>query len=189
VRTPLTPLIPISNPDPSERQHNNHPTRSNSQCHFRLAAVASPEGEWGEASPYGWTSKNYVICVCFHCHGTSSASKCVSFWRTSYSRYPIDPYLTSPLLQNPGDATASSASVWCCCSCCYSVCDRSPDAPIQALPISPISRRPARPPTLKTYLSNSDPSLRLRDTIRQETRESIRLLAGGHFRGSYRSYI
>ena len=22
--------------------------------------------------PYGWTSKNYVICVCFHCHGTSS---------------------------------------------------------------------------------------------------------------------
>jgi len=26
----------------------------------------------GEASPYGWTSKNYVICVYFHCHGTSS---------------------------------------------------------------------------------------------------------------------
>ena len=42
----------------------------------------------------GWTSKHYVICVCFHCHGTSSyhttntkpykfpmhCSKCVSFW-------------------------------------------------------------------------------------------------------------
>jgi len=97
VRTPLSPLIPISNPDPSERQHNNHPTRSNSQCHFRLVAVAPPEGGMGgEASPYGWTSKNYVICVCFHRHGTSSASKCVSFWRTSYSRPPIDPYLTSP---------------------------------------------------------------------------------------------
>jgi len=57
--------------------------------------------------PYGWTSKNYVICVCFHCHGTSSyhttntkpykfpmhCSKRVSFWGTSYSRPPIDPYL------------------------------------------------------------------------------------------------
>ena len=27
-------------------------------------------------------------------------------WSTSYSRPPIDPYLTSPLLQNPGGATA-----------------------------------------------------------------------------------
>ena len=66
-------------------------------------------GEGGEAfPPYGWMSKNYVICVCFHCRGTSSyhttntkpykfpmhCSKCVSFWGTSYSRPPIDPYLT-----------------------------------------------------------------------------------------------
>ena len=29
-------------------------------------------------------------------------------WGTSYSRPPIDPYLTSPLLQNPGGATASN---------------------------------------------------------------------------------
>jgi len=31
-------------------------------------------GEEGGGSfpPSGWTSKNYVICVCFHCHGTSS---------------------------------------------------------------------------------------------------------------------
>jgi len=69
----------------------------------------------GEASPhpYGWTSKNYVICVCFHCHGTSSYHarqihcKAVEQratlihrqynrdWGTSYSRPPIDPYLTS----------------------------------------------------------------------------------------------
>ena len=28
-------------------------------------------------------------------------------WGTSYSRPPIDPYLTSPLLQNPGGATDS----------------------------------------------------------------------------------
>ena len=27
------------------------------------------------------------------------------YWGTSYSRPPIDPYLTSPLLQNPGGAT------------------------------------------------------------------------------------
>ena len=64
--------------------------------------------------PYGWTSKNYVICVCFHCHGTSSyhttntkpykfpmhCSKRVSFWGTSYSRPPIDPYLTSPVTKS-----------------------------------------------------------------------------------------
>ena len=35
-------------------------------------AWAPPGGKGGEASPYGWTSKNYVICVSFHCHGTSS---------------------------------------------------------------------------------------------------------------------
>jgi len=86
---------------------------------FRCSGAAR-----GEAPPYGWTSKNYVICVCFHCHGTSSyhtiknepykfpmhCSKCVSFWGTSYSRPPIDPYLTSPLLQNPGDATVQMFS-------------------------------------------------------------------------------
>ena len=30
------------------------------------------QGEGGKLPPYGWTSKNYVICACFHCHGTSS---------------------------------------------------------------------------------------------------------------------
>jgi len=30
------------------------------------------QGERGKLPPYGWTSKNYVICVCFRCHGTSS---------------------------------------------------------------------------------------------------------------------
>ena len=29
------------------------------------------QGEGGKLPPYVWTSKN-VICVCFHCHGTSS---------------------------------------------------------------------------------------------------------------------
>jgi len=66
----------------------------------------------GEASPpYGWTSRNYVIGVCFHCHGTSSYHTTNTLqgrrarlihrqynrdWGTSYSRPPIDPYLTSP---------------------------------------------------------------------------------------------
>jgi len=32
----------------------------------------APPGEGGKLPPYGWTSKNYVICVCFRCHGTST---------------------------------------------------------------------------------------------------------------------
>ena len=30
------------------------------------------QGGGGKLPAYGWTSKNYVICVCFRCHGTSS---------------------------------------------------------------------------------------------------------------------
>jgi len=87
------------------------------------SGAARGEGK-GKLPPYGWTSKNYAICVCFHCRGTSSyhttntlqgrrAKSHVDIhrqynrdWGTSYSRPPIDPYLTSPLLQNPGGATA-----------------------------------------------------------------------------------
>ena len=43
-------------------------------------------------------------------------SKCVSFWGTSYSRPPIDPHLTFPLLQNPGGATD-----WTRCNVVYAV--------------------------------------------------------------------
>jgi len=32
-------------------------------------------------------------------------------WGTSYSRPPIDPYLTFPLLQNPGGATGAPCSL------------------------------------------------------------------------------
>jgi len=32
-------------------------------------------------------------------------------WGTSYSRPPIDPYLISPLLQNPGGATAAERGI------------------------------------------------------------------------------
>ena len=34
--------------------------------------TVAPPGGGGKLPPYGWTSKNYVICMCFHCHGTSS---------------------------------------------------------------------------------------------------------------------
>ena len=37
-----------------------------------LLATTSSGAARGEIPPYGLTSKNYVICVCFHCHGTSS---------------------------------------------------------------------------------------------------------------------
>jgi len=38
---------------------------------LRLTISGAARGK-GESSPYGWTSKNNVICLCFHCHGTSS---------------------------------------------------------------------------------------------------------------------
>ena len=80
----------------------------------------------------GWTSKNYVICVCFHCHGTSSYHTTNTLQgrrakshvdtqtiqpglgdlRTSYCRPPIDPFLTPPLLQNHGGATVPSTWQW-----------------------------------------------------------------------------
>ena len=78
-------------------------------------SAAPPGGKEGKLRPYRWTSKNYVICVCFHCHGTSSYHttklihcKAVELratlihrqynrdWGTSYARPPIDPYLTPP---------------------------------------------------------------------------------------------
>ena len=43
------------------------------EMHVNNLYSGAARGEGGEApSPYGWTSKNHVLCVCFHCHGTSS---------------------------------------------------------------------------------------------------------------------
>jgi len=80
--------------------------------------VAPPEV--GEASPL-WVDVQKLCNMCvlslswnfFVSHRTKPytfpmhCSKCVSLWGTSYSRPPIDPYLTSPLLQNPGGSTGS----------------------------------------------------------------------------------
>ena len=87
--------------------------------------VAPPEGG-SSPSPYGWTSKNknYVICVCFHCHGTSSyrttntepykfpmhCSKIMCQLLGDFVlKTPYRPIPHFPLLQNPGGATARSA--------------------------------------------------------------------------------
>jgi len=89
---------------------------------FRISGAASGEG--GKLPQYGWTSKKYVICVCFivmellritrqiHCKAVEQRATLIHRlynrdWGTSYSRPPIDPHLTSPLLQNPGGATDS----------------------------------------------------------------------------------
>ena len=71
-------------------------------------------GEGEELPAYGWTSKNYVICVCFHCRGTSlyhttntlQGRRAKSHVDTQtiqpglgdfvLTRPPTDPYLTSP---------------------------------------------------------------------------------------------
>jgi len=79
-----------------------------------MSCSGAARGEGGKVTSNGWTSKNYVICVCsFHCHGTSSYHTTNTLqgrreqratlihrqynrdWGTSYSRPPIDPYLTS----------------------------------------------------------------------------------------------
>ena len=39
---------------------------------LHAASGAARRRRGGSFPPYGWTSKNYVICVCFRCHGTSS---------------------------------------------------------------------------------------------------------------------
>jgi len=93
-------------------------------CVVRRSGAAMGEGE--KLPPYVWTSKNYVICVCFHCHGTSSyhttntlqGRRAKSHVDTQtiqpglgdfvLTRSPIDPHLTPPLLQNPGGATGTT---------------------------------------------------------------------------------
>ena len=99
----------------------------------RWRAVALPGGR-GEASPL-WVDVQKLcnmcvkrvcvkrVCVCafivmeilritrqIHCKAVEQTAMLIHRqynrdWGTSYSRPPIDPYLTSPLLQNPGGAT------------------------------------------------------------------------------------
>ena len=42
-----------------------------SRCTVGLRTSGAARGGRGKLPPYGWTSKNYVIRVCFHCHVTS----------------------------------------------------------------------------------------------------------------------
>ena len=54
-------------------------------------------GRGGEAPPYGWTSKNYVICVCTAVNVSASGGL-----RTLD---PLQTYTSLPPLQNSGGAT------------------------------------------------------------------------------------
>ena len=60
---------PCSEPSPPRTDSISHHLRARQQ-----------HGQWrrqggrGEAPLYWWTSKNHVICVCFHCHGTSGTA-------------------------------------------------------------------------------------------------------------------
>ena len=93
-------------------------------------------------------------------------------WRTSYSRPPIDPYLTPPLLQNPGGATGSDTYCWSVTStgrrclssseCCVASTLPPSPVPVPAAsrpgrPVSPSSRRRRR-----CTLGTSPPSRRPR---------------------------
>ena len=87
------------------------------------AASGAARGEGGSFPPYGWTSKNCVICVCFHCHGTSSYHTTNTLQgrraKSHVDTQTIQPRLGDfvlqtpyrpiphlpPLLQNPGGAT------------------------------------------------------------------------------------
>jgi len=40
--------------------------------HWRKNYYFKRSNSVAKLPPYAWTSKNYVTCVCFHCHGTFS---------------------------------------------------------------------------------------------------------------------
>jgi len=92
------------------------------------AARGGKEGKLMDP-PYGWTSKNYVICVWWmygkigrqlicdnHTVPNPTNSLCTAVKVSASGGLrtpdpPIDPYLTSSLLQNPGGATGFTDSV------------------------------------------------------------------------------
>ena len=89
----------------------------------RASDSGAARGGRGEASPLWVDVQNYVICVCafivmellritrqIHCKAVEQRATLIHRqynreWGTSYSRPPIDTYLTSPLFQNPAGAT------------------------------------------------------------------------------------
>ena len=96
------------------------------------ASSGAARGGWVEASPpYGWTSRHLTLCnyVCafivmellritrqIHCKAVEQRATLIHRqynrdWGTSYSRPPIDPYLTPPplkILAAPLDANADN---------------------------------------------------------------------------------
>jgi len=66
---PAVSVCPVQTAVPCCPQPSRYPRR-------RLPSIVTHSGAarggGGKLPAYGWTSKNYVICVCFRCHGTSS---------------------------------------------------------------------------------------------------------------------
>ena len=110
----------------ARRRRNSSHRRTSYYWWLRSRVVSvsgAARGGRGKLPPYGWTSRNYVIYVCafvvmelvritrqIHCKAVEQRATLIhrQYSRdrgTSYSRPPIDPYLTSPLLQNAGGAT------------------------------------------------------------------------------------
>ena len=87
-------------------------SRADTALHFEQ--WRRQRGEGGKLPPYGWTSKNYVIYVCafivmellritrqIHCKAVEQRATLIHRqynrdWGTSYSRPPIDSYITPP---------------------------------------------------------------------------------------------
>ena len=72
-RSTVWSRVPVaqSSAVPSHHAASSRRRRRRPSPRYTYIAVAPPGGG-EELPPYGWKSKNYVICVCFHCHGTSS---------------------------------------------------------------------------------------------------------------------
>jgi len=102
-------------------------------CLFWLLGAAQwrRQGGKGEASPL-WVDVQKLCNMCafivmerlritrqMHCTAVEQRARLIHRqynwdWGTSYSRPHIDPYLTSPLLQNPGGAIGAATAVVAC---------------------------------------------------------------------------
>ena len=95
---PFLSIDPLSFFRPFRLFYSPPPSRSVRFSHsflYRSSYTVAPPGGRAEASPpYGWTSKNYVICVCFHCHGTSYHTTNTSQGRRAKS--PVDTQTIQP---------------------------------------------------------------------------------------------
>jgi len=98
---------------------------------YRWQPVAPPGREGGKLPPWLDVQKLCNMCVLslswnffvshdIHCKAVEQRATLIRRqynldWGTSYSRPPIDPYLTSPLLQNPGGSGCPALTLTVLC--------------------------------------------------------------------------